>query len=175
MIQSPAFYNKTSATTAWNLDDQVPSQISTPKRPHRSSGDTIHKPPRQRTRNHSDSISDNTTAHTSESPSVTTAFCEHQTDHMDEDFQDDAQSEEIIPDSQYAFCLDHSQATRLEVHDALGIARSISEKRFQETFQFLTRHGNAPFDLNLLKNIASRPATPPRAHNDSNAHPSIES
>jgi hypothetical protein len=85
---------------------------------------------------------------------------------MEEDPHEDSQSDKAIPDSQYAFCLEHSQATCLEVQDALGVARSISEKRFQETFHFLTRHGNDPFDLHLLKNIASQPATPPRAHNN---------
>jgi hypothetical protein len=171
MIQSPAFYNKTSATSAWDLDDKIPSHISTSKRSHHSSGDTQHKPPRQKSRNHGDHTSDSTTAHSSESPSVNTDFCEHQTEHMDEDIQDDSQTDELIPDSQYAFCLDHSQATRLEVRDALGIARSISDKRFQETYLFLARHGNAPFDLTLLKSIASRPASLARSIGSVFHHP----
>jgi hypothetical protein len=84
---------------------------------------------------------------------------------------DDNSEEEFIPDSQYPFCLDHSQPTRIEVQDALGTARAISEKRFQETYHFIANHGNSAFDLTLLKSIACRAPTPTRAHNDTHAQP----
>jgi hypothetical protein len=83
----------------------------------------------------------------------------------------DNSEEEFIPDSQYPFCLNHSQPTCIEVQDALGTARAISEKRFQEMYHFIANHGNSAFDLNLLKSIACRPQTPTRAHNDTHAQP----
>jgi hypothetical protein len=178
MLQSPAFYNKSSTSSAWDVhesqpvqpeDPSIPSQISTiSKRPHLSTGDTLHKPPKQKTRNQD--ACDSKTAPSTDSPSTTsnTNFSEHQTEHMD---ADDDSEEEFIPDSQYPFCLDHSQPTRIEVQDALGTARAISEKRFQETYHFIANHGNSAFDLTLLKSIACRPPTPTRAHNDTHAQP----
>jgi hypothetical protein len=118
MLQSPAFYSKSSNSSAWGVQESqptpnenpgIPSQISTiSKRPHLSTGDTLHTPPKQKTRNHD--ASDSKTAPSTDSPSTTsnTNFSEHQTEHMD---ADDNSEEEFIPDSQYPFCLDHSQPT----------------------------------------------------------------
>jgi hypothetical protein len=168
MLQSPVFLNMTRDTqeaTSNSVSDNSsipPQEISTSKRPHLPTGETI-KPPKQKPRGHTGEIAEQ---NPSDIPNNQNA------DHMDT--ETDSINSEEVPDSQYEFCPEHSQSTRLEVIDALGIARSISEKRYRETHHFIVSHGNTEFDLDLLKRIASRPATPPpntRAHNESKAHP----
>jgi hypothetical protein len=178
ILNSPAF------TTTENNSDYtpLPQQIYTPKHPHLPTGETI-TPVRQKSRNAAMLIDTppspdrNTTASTSEDTSTQDmsypTFPEHQT----EDFMDEETSsppdDEKIPDSQYEFCPEHSQPTRLEIRDTLGIAASISERRYHEIYHFITSHGSAAIDLDTLKRLATRPLTPPstlhRAHNDSKA------
>jgi hypothetical protein len=171
MMQSPIFTNMTHETheapshTTPDNSSVPPQEIYTSKRPHLPTGETV-KPPKQKLRGHE-------AEQTGPNSDDTSTTCENQqADHMDTEM--DSNDNEEVPDSQYEFCLDHSQSTRLEVIDALGIARSISEKRYRETHHFIVSHGNTEFDLGLLKRIASRPATPPpntRAHNESKAPP----
>jgi hypothetical protein len=119
----------------------------------------------------------NTTASTSEDTSTQEMGYPTFTEHQTEDFMDEEtsspQDDEEIPDSQYEFCPEHSQPTRLEIRDALGITASISEKRYHEIYHFITSHGSAAMDLDTLKCLATRPLTPTptshRAHNDSTA------
>jgi hypothetical protein len=176
MLQSPAFARSTST-----INIPPPTTITTPKRPHIPTGETV-TPLKQKSKSQVMPInlppdnaqtSDTATTSTQDSLSYPT-FPEHQNEDimMDEDeYFDHNDEEEEIPDTQYEFCLEHSQPTRLEIMDALGIARSISTKRYKETYHYITRHGNA-VDIEQLKHFAARPQTPPqhnRAHNDSSA------
>jgi hypothetical protein len=177
MLQSPAFARSTPTISV-----PPPTTITMSKRRHIPSGETV-TPVKQKSKNQAmlinlppdDSLASSDTAtHPSGSTSTQDSlsypqFPEHQNEDimMDDDGYSDNNDEEI-PDTQYEFCLEHSQPTRLEIMDALGIANSISLKRYNETYHYITSHGKA-IDIEQLKHIATRPQTPQhnRAHNDS--------
>jgi hypothetical protein len=182
MLNSPALTtNSDSHSSSTNSHTSIPRQIYTPKRPHLPTGETVkptkHKPRHRTMLLQPPSPGPNTAASTSEDTSTQDVpyptFTEHQTDDDLMDAEASPRDEEYIPDSQYEFLPEHSQPTRLEIRDALGIAASFSDKRYHEIYQFITSHGSAPLDLDTLKQLATRPLTPlppsTRAHNDSTA------
>lgn len=158
--------------------DHVPQQIITPKRTHQSSGQTVH-PPKSRPRSTNTSHgafhpSFNPPPHdtpmadveeSDHSTSTQSSFQERQPDfahfkHPDSTF--------YIPDSQYEFDKSHSQNTRVELLDAIAIARTISPTREQETRALILRKQSAPLNLTEIKTFASRKS---RARNDPHARP----
>jgi hypothetical protein len=69
---------------------------------------------------------------------------------------------EQIPDDQYLFDPTHSQQTRLEVYDALGVAKTVSYQNYENTLAYATNHKH--IDIDKLKSIATQhPSTPPHA------------
>jgi hypothetical protein len=175
MIRSPAF------TTIAN--NTSPPPIVTMKRRHLPTGETV-TPARQKSKGQAMLITlpqEPSVTTTSTGPSDATTsdgdlpfpvFTEHQTEDimMDDGNSNTTNDEEEIPDSQYEFNLEHSQPTRIEIMDALGIASTISKQRYNETYTYITNLGNLPVDIDHLKRIATRPKTSStRAHNDSSA------
>jgi hypothetical protein len=77
--------------------------------------------------------------------------------------------EEVIPDSEYEFDLAHSQETRLEVRDALGIAKAISPTNYNKTIDYIRRHKKY-INIDKLKQYATHPF-PNNAHNDNTVSP----
>jgi hypothetical protein len=181
MLKSPAF------ATAATVSSPSPPPMVTTKRRHLPTGETV-KPAKQKSKSQAmlitlpqeSSLASVNTSVTGPSDATTSTqdgdlsfptFTEHQPEDIMMDEDEDSTEGEEIPDSQYKFSTDHSQPTRLEIMDALGIARAISEQRYNETYNYIANHGNSPVDIDQLKCIATRPKTPPpRAHNDFSAH-----
>jgi hypothetical protein len=72
---------------------------------------------------------------------------------------------EYLSDDRYMFDRSHSQQTRIEVLDALGLAKTISPQNYECTMAYISKHKH--LDIDKLKQIATQ--TPPSntgAHNE---------
>jgi hypothetical protein len=142
-----------------NTDKPIPSNITTIKRNHTSSGSTV-QPARQKAKQTDTMDVD----HNQDDESETTAFGNQHQPETPSNSQSSPTSSEYIPDEQYKFNLAHSQATRLEVIDALAIAKARSKTNYKQTLDYVNNH--AQVNVDHLKRLAMAPR---RAHNDSTA------
>jgi hypothetical protein len=124
----------------------IPNQISTSKRPHNPSGETI-TPELCRSK------------HTQDNDSMVIDDPTN-TNHTD------ALPPESIPDADYMFDQNHSQDTRLEIMDALGIAKTHSLQHYQQTYNYVAH--SKQIDITYMKQLATNLLD---AHNDSKASP----
>jgi hypothetical protein len=120
----------------------IPDQILTSKRPHQPSGETVTPDLRR---------SKHTTPDDDDSMIID---------------DPNALPPESIPDADYTFDPTHSQDTRLEIIDALGIAKTHSPRHYQQTYDYIanTKH----IDITYMKKLATQLLD---AHNDSMASP----
>jgi hypothetical protein len=102
--------------------------------------------------------------HNQDDESETTAFGNQHQPETPSNSQSSPTSSEYVPDEQYKFNLAHSQATRLEVIDALAIAKARSKTNYKQTLDYVNNH--AQVNVDHLKRLAMAPR---RAHNDSTA------
>jgi hypothetical protein len=163
-------------------NNQIPSLITTspPKRPHHPSGATIQPIPRRPKPATCPTPQDNMDVdvqppddHTTTTTDTDGGSIPSSQFHI---FRNATPVEsyrlhpENIPDNQYLFDPTHSQQTRLEVLDALGVAKTVLYQNYENTITYATNHKH--IDIDQLKAIATQqPPTPPRAHNDSQAPP----
>jgi hypothetical protein len=123
----------------------IPDQILTSKRPHQPSGETI-TPDLRRSK--------------------------HTTDDDDSMVIDDPNNPvsslppEGISDAEYMFDNNHSQDTRLEIIDALGIAKAHSLQHYQQTYNYIAN--SKQIDITYMKQLATHLLD---ARNDSKASP----
>jgi hypothetical protein len=130
----------------------IPNHISTMKRPHHPTGETIAPDIR---RSKPTQTSPTHPPRTTEDMIIDTPNPKHT--HL---------PSESISDSAYMFDPTHSQDTRLEIMDALGIAKTISHQHYEQTYNYIatTKH----IDIDHVKQLATQPLD---AHNDSHASP----
>jgi hypothetical protein len=162
-MDSPASPQCTTITDATTTDNgtppPIPNQITTSKRTHHSSGSTV-QPAKQKAKSNNQSTDHMEVDPHQESESDSTTFGnQHETPSQ-------SPPAEFIPDDQYKFNLAHSQATRLEVIDALAIAKGRSKENYKQTLDYINNH--AQVNIDHLKRLATAHR---RAHNDSSKAP----
>jgi hypothetical protein len=182
-----AFLQLLTNTDIPETPTSVPNQISTAtKRPHHPTGTTIQpelrRPRQPKTNTTSTHIPDHmeidteqqqhtTTDHSESEPSEGYRFllnCNPPIRRQHTSSQD--YPDEYIPDEEYCFDLAHSQATRLEIRDALGLAKAISPTNYNKTFDYIQRKSKS-INIDQLKQYATHPFPPEDAHNDNTASP----
>jgi hypothetical protein len=162
-------------------DLPIPQQITTTKCPHLPSGTTVtpqHQKPKNITTKHHhqhaltkqgafhpsfhppdesmdvENLIQRHEDNTSTSGTDSQSFSEHQ--HETPQFTHHHLPSEFIPDDQYAFDLSHSQATRIEVIDALELAKSISNRQYQTIFEYVNAHKNINVEQNISNTLQLR-------------------
>lgn len=168
--------------------DTIPTHITTspPKRPHQSSGSTVQpipqwpKPTTTHTPIHDQMDVDkqqpdeSTTSTTTDDHNHAESFsqpCDFPLFANNSPVESYKLHPEHIPDNQYQLNLAHSQQTRLEVLDALGVAKTISHHIYERTLSYASKHKH--IDIDKLKHIATQQPLPSAsgAHNDKQAPP----
>jgi hypothetical protein len=187
-----AFLQLITTHTQENHSQAIPQQISS-KRPHFSSGETI-QPLSQKAKNQIHASSDHSASqpppdameveqaeqtqdddHTATNSEVTDPFggLQHPLLLNERPHVPDMAAypnAETIPDEEYEFDITHSQPTRLEVRDALAVAKTISATTYNRTLEYIQT--NRYIDIDYLQSLSKhRFPEKQSAHNESTARP----